>query len=113
LPAVIARGEAGFAAEELGEMAGIGVADVEGSSRRYLLGVRVCGSVTGMIAIHKKIVVDERGKPQSVLIPWEEFCELSEALGLDLDKRAKADLRATRRDLKRRKSTAFKPLSEI
>jgi PHD/YefM family antitoxin component YafN of YafNO toxin-antitoxin module len=80
---------------------------------RYLPGVRVCGSVTGMIAIHKKIVVDERGKPLSVLIPWEEFCELSEALGLDLDKGAKADLRATRRDLKRRKTSAFKPLSEI
>ncbi len=94
-------------------MAGIGVADVEGSGCRCLPGMRVCGNVTGMIAIHKKIVVDERGKPQSVLIPWEEFCELSEALGLDLDKRAKADLRATRRDLKRRKTTAFKPLSEI
>jgi PHD/YefM family antitoxin component YafN of YafNO toxin-antitoxin module len=72
-----------------------------------------CVSVAGMIAIHKKIVVDERGKPQSVLIPWEEFCELSEALGLDLDRRAKADLRATRRDLKRRKTTAFKTLSEL
>jgi PHD/YefM family antitoxin component YafN of YafNO toxin-antitoxin module len=66
-----------------------------------------------MILIHKRIVVDERGKPQSVLIPWDEFCELSEALGLDLDRRAKIDLRATRRDWKRRKTTAFKPLSEI
>ena len=75
--------------------------------------MRVCVKVTTMIAIHKKIVVDEHGKPQSVLIPWQEFCELSEALGLDLDKRAKADLRATRRDLKRRQTTAFKPLSEI
>ena len=80
---------------------------------RGLPGVWGCVTVADMIAIHKKIVLDERGKPQSVLIPWEEFCELSEALGLDLDKRAKADLRATRRDLKRRKTTAFKPLSEI
>ena len=100
-------------AEKLCETAGIRVADVKGNGCRYLLGVRVCDSVGGMIVIHKKIVVDERGKPQSVLIPWEEFCELSEALGLDLDKRAKADLRATRHDLKRRKTTAFKPLSEI
>jgi hypothetical protein len=38
---------------------------------------------------------------------------LSEALGLDLDRRAKDDLRATRRDWKRRKTSAFKPLSEI
>ncbi len=69
--------------------------------------------MAGMIAIHKKIVVDERGKPQAVLIPWEQFCELSEALGLDLDRRARADLRAARRALKRRKTTAFKPLSEV
>ena len=78
-----------------------------------LAGDAGCANVRSMIAIHKKIVVDERGKPQSVLIPWKEFCELSEALGLDLDKRAKADLRVTRRDLKRRRTSAFKPLSEI
>jgi PHD/YefM family antitoxin component YafN of YafNO toxin-antitoxin module len=63
-----------------------------------------------MIAIRKKIVVDERGRPQEVIISWAQFCELSEALGLDLDKKAKADLRAARRDLKRRNTAAFKPL---
>jgi hypothetical protein len=61
-----------------------------------------CVSVAGMIAIHKKIVVDE---PSPLL--------QKAGLGLDLDKRAKADLRATRRDLKRRKTTALKPLSEL
>jgi hypothetical protein len=66
-----------------------------------------------MSAIRKKIVVDERGRPKEVIISWAQFCELSEALGLDLDDKAKTDLRATRRDLKNRKSAAFKPLSEL
>ncbi len=66
-----------------------------------------------MIAIRKKIVVDERGKPQEVIISWAQFLELSEALGLDLDEKAKDDLRATRRDLKRRNASAFKPLSAL
>jgi hypothetical protein len=66
-----------------------------------------------MSAIRKKIVVDERGRPKEVIISWAQFCELSEALGLDLDDKAKTDLRATRRDLKSRKSAAFKPLSEL
>jgi len=64
-----------------------------------------------MIAIRKRIVVDKRGRPREVILSWAQFCELSEALGLDLDKKAKADLRAARRDLKRRNTAAFKPLS--
>jgi hypothetical protein len=64
-------------------------------------------------AIRKKIVVDERGKPQEVIISWAQFCELSEALGFDLDEKTKGDLRAARRDLKRRNSKAFKPLSAL
>jgi len=64
-----------------------------------------------MVAIRKKIVVDEKGRPREVIISWAQLCELSEALGLDLDEKAKGDLRAARRDLKRRNSSAFKPLS--
>jgi hypothetical protein len=66
-----------------------------------------------MNAIRKKIVVDERGKPQEVIISWSQFCELSEALGFDLDDKAKLDLRAVRRDLKRGNMRAFKPLSSL
>jgi hypothetical protein len=66
-----------------------------------------------MMTIRKKIVVDERGKPREVIISWAQFCEMSEALGLDLDGPAKLDLRATRRDLKRRNAAAFKPLSSL
>ena len=63
-----------------------------------------------MVAIRKNIVVDERGRPREVIISWAQFCELNEALGFDLDEKAKEDLRATRRDLKRRNGSAFKPL---
>ncbi len=66
-----------------------------------------------MIAIQKKIVVDENGVPQEVIIPWAQFCELSEALGLDLDEEAVADLRATRKDWEKGDKAAFTPLSEL
>lgn len=66
-----------------------------------------------MIKIQKKIIVDAHGKPREVIIPWKQFCEIAETLGFDLNESARADLRATRRDLKNRKSSAFVPLSKI
>jgi hypothetical protein len=66
-----------------------------------------------MNAIRTKMVVDERGRPQEVIIPWAQFRELMEALGRDLDEKAKLDLRATRRDLKKGNAAAFKPLSAM
>ena len=66
-----------------------------------------------MIAIRKKIVVDEQGNPTEVIISWAQFRELQEALGIDLDRKAKTDLRATLRDLKKGKASAFKPLSAL
>jgi putative addiction module component (TIGR02574 family) len=35
--------------------------------------------------IHKKIVVDEQGTPQEVIIPWAEFQKIQELLELDSD----------------------------
>lgn len=66
-----------------------------------------------MTAIQKKIVVDEAGNPQEVIIPWTQFCELMEELGLDLDEEATADLRAARADWKSGDTAAFTPLSEL
>ena len=66
-----------------------------------------------MSAVRKKIIVDDRGNPEGVIISWAQFCEMSEALGLDLDKKAKADLRAARRDLKRGRKSAFIPHSAL
>jgi hypothetical protein len=66
-----------------------------------------------MNAIRKKIVVDHRGQPREVIIPWSQFREMIEALGLDLDEPAKKDLRAARRDWTKRNARAFKPLSSL
>jgi len=63
--------------------------------------------------LQKKIVVDERGAPKAAIIPWKQFCEIAEVLGFDLDEPAKADLRATRRDLRLGKERAFVPISKL
>lgn len=33
--------------------------------------------------IHKKVVVDDSGAPQEVIIPWAEFLQIEEILGLN------------------------------
>jgi hypothetical protein len=66
-----------------------------------------------MIAIQKKIVVDEHGEPLEVIIPWAQFCELSEALGLDLDTEAVSDLREAKGDWETGDHSSFVPLSEL
>lgn len=53
-----------------------------------------------MLTLHKKLIVDERGNPTDVVIPWPEFVEISELLGLDLDAEAVADLEAAQADRK-------------
>lgn len=66
-----------------------------------------------MTAIQKKIVVNERGEPQEVIIPWAQFCELSEALGLDFDAVEQAELREALQDSLARRREAFTPLDEL
>lgn len=66
-----------------------------------------------MIEIHKRIVVDENGEPQEVLIPWAEFKEIEEALGLDLDAEAIADLEEARRDRDAGRTDAYSDLDDI
>ena len=58
---------------------------------------------------HKKIVLDEKGDPSDVIIPYSLFVELSETYGWHLDEeeqRELADSRAGNRD-------AFVPASEV
>ncbi|HUB25257.1 MAG TPA: hypothetical protein VL992_07485 [Tepidisphaeraceae bacterium] len=57
------------------------------------------GYLPHRLAIRTRIVVDGRGRPREVVIPWAPIQEMMEALGLDLDDKAKVDLRAARRDL--------------
>lgn len=63
--------------------------------------------------IHKKIVVDESGEPQEVLIPWKEFQEIEEVLGLDLDASAVADLQQARQDREAGRTEAYVDLDDI
>lgn len=44
------------------------------------------------MTIHKKIVIDDTGKPSEVIIPYEEFKYIEEMLGLDFSKEEKKRL---------------------
>ena len=66
-----------------------------------------------MITLHKKIVVDEQGKPMEVIIPWDEYKELEEMLGLDLDQEAIEDLNQAKKDRASGKKDAYVDLDSI
>jgi hypothetical protein len=66
-----------------------------------------------MFTLHKKLIVDERGNPTDVVIPWPEFVELSELLGLDLDAEAISDLKTAQADRRTGASDAFLDLDAI
>ena len=66
-----------------------------------------------MMNIHKKIVVDEQGNPQEVIIPWNEFQEIAEILGLDLDSEALEDLSQARKDREIGKHEAYIDLDRL
>jgi PHD/YefM family antitoxin component YafN of YafNO toxin-antitoxin module len=66
-----------------------------------------------MIKIHKKVVVDKNGNPTEVIIPWNEYNEMEELLGLDLDKSAIEDLKQAQKDRTSRKKAAYLELDTI
>ncbi len=66
-----------------------------------------------MITIHKKLVLDEKGKPTEVIIHWDEYKEMEELLGLDLDKTAIEDLEQARKDRAKGKKDAYSDLDSI
>jgi len=66
-----------------------------------------------MFAIPKKMVVDDQGRPQEVIISWEMYQKISEMLGLDLDEEAVADLRQAQRDRGMKNQGAYVGLDGI
>lgn len=66
-----------------------------------------------MLEIHKKTFFDEKGNPREVLIPWEEFREIEEALGLDLSAEEVADLRQARADRESSGTDAYVDLEDL
>jgi len=66
-----------------------------------------------MLTIHKKLVVDKHGMPMEVIIPWEEYREMEELLGLDLDKAAINDLKQAQSDRAKGKKEAYLDLDSV
>ena len=66
-----------------------------------------------MLAIQKKVVVDEQGQPQEVIISWDQYQQISEMLGFDLDDEAMTDLRQARRDRISKNRDAYVRLAEL
>ena len=66
-----------------------------------------------MNAIHPKIFVDEKGTPKEVLISWEEYQDLVETLGLDLDDESQKDLVEAKKDLEAGNLDAFVDIDEL
>lgn len=65
-----------------------------------------------MTITHRK-VTDEIGNPKEVVIPWEQFVELQEILGLDFSVEEEKELRAAKRDLEEKNWDAFCGTEEI
>ncbi len=66
-----------------------------------------------MIEIHEKLVVDKQGNPHEVIIPWDEFREIVEILGLDLDDKAIEDLHQAKKDREQGNKDAYIDLDEL
>lgn len=63
--------------------------------------------------IHRKLVVDDKGMPTEVIIPWKEYQLIEELLGLDLDTDAYDDLKKARQDREAKNNSAFVDLDSI
>lgn len=63
--------------------------------------------------IHKKVVVDDAGTPQEVIIPWAEFQEIEEMLGLDLEPEVEEQLKKARRARESGETSAYVSLNDL
>lgn len=66
-----------------------------------------------MISVHKKIIVNEKGKPTDVIIPWEEYKVIEESLGLDLEDFAIEAINQAKQDRENGKEDAYLDLESI
>lgn len=63
--------------------------------------------------IHKKVVVDDAGAPQEVIIPWGEFQEIEDLLGLDLEPEVAEQLVQAKNDRESGNTTAYVSLDDL
>lgn len=66
-----------------------------------------------MITIQKKVVIDEKGNPTDVIIPWEQFKELEEILGLDFDEKTRDELIRAKEDRLKGKRDSYVEIDEV
>ena len=66
-----------------------------------------------MLTVHKKVVKDDKGNPLEVIIPWEEYKEIEESLGLDLTQEAIDDLKQAKIDRDNSNEDAYIDLESI
>jgi hypothetical protein len=65
------------------------------------------------MTITKKIVLDEQGKPTEVIMPYQQFVDLSETYGWDLDETEQSELKEALADSVSGNRSAFVPASEV
>lgn len=63
--------------------------------------------------ISKKLVLNEDGNPSEVLIPYEQYVELAETYGFDLDENEQKQLREALADSVAGNRDAFIPAAEV
>lgn len=63
--------------------------------------------------INKRYIVDEHGDPKEVIIPIEDFENMQELLGWDIEEEALNQLREARRDRESRNKGAYVDLDSI
>ena len=65
------------------------------------------------MTITHQTVLGEDGKPTAAIIPWDEFQELVEAQGKDLDDEERNELREALADSRAGNRDAFVPADEV
>jgi PHD/YefM family antitoxin component YafN of YafNO toxin-antitoxin module len=63
--------------------------------------------------IHRKVVVNDAGEPTDVIIPWDEYREIVEVLGLDLDETTRQELQQAQGDRESGNGDAFLSIDEL
>jgi hypothetical protein len=65
------------------------------------------------MTITRKIVVDDKGEPTDVIIPYGQFVEMVEAFGLDLEQSAQEELREAMGDCREKRRENFVSAAEV
>ncbi len=65
------------------------------------------------MTITKKIIFDDLGEPSEVVIPYDEFVELSEAYGWDMDETERTELKEAIADSRAGNHEAFVNAADV